>query len=224
MPPPPPRAAPRSRAKPKGRKEGEDTSGEGDLATPPGRGRGGSKAHQRALGMIGRRVLRNWPEEGGWHEAIVTDYDAGKSMWVLAYNLGNAEKEKWEDYNLLESDPEKMILTDDTVDIKTYTAPLEFTCNPVAPAAAFSTSDFNARLEFNATLPRSIAMTGLKVELEQRKCSVEAEIQVLDYMDKQDEEGRGTQEALATALEERFHELQAEENRIRGMLEHLIDT
>lgn len=61
---------------------------------------------QAGLGLIGMRVLRNWPEEGGWHEAIVTDFDAANMTWVLTYNFGHgAGVEKWEKFNILEADP-----------------------------------------------------------------------------------------------------------------------
>ncbi len=48
---------------------------------------------------IGRRVKLYWPEEGGWFEAIISDYNAVSKEHCLTYNI-NAPAESFEWVNL----------------------------------------------------------------------------------------------------------------------------
>jgi hypothetical protein len=49
--------------------------------------------------FIGRRVKLYWPEEGGWFEAIISDYNAGNDEHCLTYNI-NTPNESFEWVNL----------------------------------------------------------------------------------------------------------------------------
>lgn len=60
---------------------------------------------QVGLDLIGRRMLRYWPEKGGWHEAVVSDFDATKNQWTLVYNLGHGTQESWEEFDILKAAP-----------------------------------------------------------------------------------------------------------------------
>lgn len=56
---------------------------------------------------------------------------------------------------------ERMIVTDDKVDIKTYRSPLNLVYNAVAPAAAFEDSVFEMRLDYNSRQPRGLEVSGV---------------------------------------------------------------
>jgi hypothetical protein len=46
--------------------------------------------------FIGRRVKLYWPEEGGWFEAIISDFNAASEEHCLTYNINTpAESFEW---------------------------------------------------------------------------------------------------------------------------------
>ncbi len=70
-------------------------------AAAAGRGRGGRAAAptqtpgeaMRGAGaaMLGRQVLRFWPDSGGWWEAIVAGWDAAAARHRLVYDAGSLQ-------------------------------------------------------------------------------------------------------------------------------------
>jgi hypothetical protein len=70
-------------------------------AAASGRGRGGRTAApaqtpgeaMRGAGaaMLGRQVLRFWPDSGGWWEATVAGWDAAAARHRLVYDAGSLQ-------------------------------------------------------------------------------------------------------------------------------------
>ena len=50
-------------------------------------------------GWIGQKILRYWDDEGGWFEAVVTDYKPEQGGHKLTYDIGT-ELESFEWYDL----------------------------------------------------------------------------------------------------------------------------
>ncbi|KAK9821217.1 hypothetical protein WJX81_001314 [Elliptochloris bilobata] len=97
-PPPPPLAAALTRAL-------QDIK-TAQAAAAAGKGRGGRAQMQtsgeamRAAGaaLVGRHVLRFWPDSGGWWEATVGAWDAASARHRLVYHAGSLqESEEWRD-------------------------------------------------------------------------------------------------------------------------------
>lgn len=66
---------------------------------PPGVGAAGAAGLQlgqvlegMARQLLGQQLLRNWPEEGGWFHALVSDYLANTREHKLTYNVGKPEE------------------------------------------------------------------------------------------------------------------------------------
>ncbi len=78
--------------------------------------------------LVGHKVKRWWPQEGGWMEAVVTDFDPAKGLHCITYGLGT-NHEQWEWYNIRRAKPEDCKVLDDKVDLTTGLA-------AVVPAAA----------------------------------------------------------------------------------------
>ena len=58
--------------------------------------------------QIGKRAQLYWPEESGWFEAVVTDYDATKGEHCLVYNFGTADEQyEWSNLANLSRDTDK---------------------------------------------------------------------------------------------------------------------
>lgn len=80
------------------------------------------------------------------------------------------------------------------------------------------------RRHLNPYVPVVPLLQGLKVELDQRRCAVSAEEEVLDLMDSLEDAGKGGAEGWKPALKERHAALCEEERRIRREMEMLVDV
>lgn len=199
------------------------TAGRPPTSRSPSSPTGSTIAARNKFGreLMGRRVLRYWPDEGGWNEAIITGFNAQEMRWCLTYNYGHAGTEKWEWYNVAEPDPESCILTDEKVDLNSYATPVHETRNWIAPPSAIAEADFKSRLELNAHNQRGLE--GMKVELDQRRCAVVAEEEILDEMDRLVEKEKDAM-AVALALVERRSNLDGVEEALRRELECIVDV
>lgn len=59
----------------------------------------GGKLLQGINELVGTKVSRWWPHEGGWVEAVITDYDPVKKQHCVTYNYGT-KQEQWEWYDV----------------------------------------------------------------------------------------------------------------------------
>ena len=59
----------------------------------------GGKLLQGINELVGTKVSRWWPHEGGWVEAVITDYDPAKKEHCVTYNYGT-KQEQWEWYDV----------------------------------------------------------------------------------------------------------------------------
>ena len=95
------------------------------------------------------------------------------------------------------------------------------TRNWIAPPSAIAEADFKSRLELNAHNQRGLE--GMKVELDQRRCAVVAEEEILDEMDRLVEKEKDAM-AVALALVERRSNLDGVEEALRRELECIVDV
>ena len=78
-------------------------------------------------GLLGRRLKRYWPEEGGWFEAVITNFDPVKGEHCMMYDMGTPnETYAWE---RLASIPK-----DEIVWIQGPQVPLHQIVEPLPPA------------------------------------------------------------------------------------------
>lgn len=45
--------------------------------------------------LVGRKVMRHWPREGGWFQGLITDYSPATGMHAITYDMGTP-KESYE--------------------------------------------------------------------------------------------------------------------------------
>jgi len=68
-------------------------------ATPCRQASAAPGAPLRLNEYLGRRVKMYWPQEGGWFEAIITDYNMAENEHCLTYNM-NTGNESFEWVNI----------------------------------------------------------------------------------------------------------------------------
>jgi len=49
--------------------------------------------------FIGKTVQRYWPDDGGWVQGAISDFNAANGEHCIVYDLGKPE-ESWEWYNV----------------------------------------------------------------------------------------------------------------------------
>ena len=67
--------------------------------------------------VLGRRVQRFWPEEGGWFDAIITDYRPTANEHCLTYDI-NTSNETFEWADISQFDGREFKLLEDRVNIE----------------------------------------------------------------------------------------------------------
>lgn len=82
---------------------------------------------------ISKRVKRNWPEYGGWLDAVITDYDPNTDEHVITYDLGTSS-ESWEKVNLAEMQKDEFKFGNGTISVSEMSA-LPPTSSAAKPSA-----------------------------------------------------------------------------------------
>lgn len=67
--------------------------------------------------LIGRKVKRNWPENGGWYEGVITNYNRSKDEYCITYDINKADMESYEWFAVSLSSPNECQLLDERVNL-----------------------------------------------------------------------------------------------------------
>ncbi|CAG9464735.1 unnamed protein product [Pedinophyceae sp. YPF-701] len=177
--------------------------------------------------LIGRKVIRFWPDEGGWHEAVVTDYRKESDEHCLTYNLGlGPEKEKWEWFQLRKkcaANPSEIRMTSEYVNLLDAVVPSQALTVTQVEAISSATKiepGFQSRLA-QATQVGEDALKRLKDEVDMSGLKLKSEMMVLDMLDAMPDGSTKDQEVAM--LEAKLREVSAREAQLRQQIETVIE-
>eukprot|EP00887_Chlorella_sp_A99_P000334 scaffold13.g334.t1 len=80
--------------------------------TPPG---GGAPPAQDINPLIGRKVERNWPAQGGWFEGVISDYRTATGEHCIIYDIGKPS-ESYEWFRVTGATPQECRVKSETID------------------------------------------------------------------------------------------------------------